>query len=377
MGMEAPPNIMKAGERPARIRTGAKTATKGQERAMLDKLEEVASHPEYLVPEWLGSGRSPFAKLDRKLRKVQSRRQKVGWLRWLARGKKLWNGYAASLVVLRGEKIPSFASIKFQGHDVKFVYRSGTGRQALIGVQHYDDPEVRLLGYTESARKHRVYLVSGKDRFVAVPRGGKAPPEFLTEFLGDEGIATHEEEGVLRCDHATGGRWRYRYDLPDLGWKAALCMDCLQKVKGTFHEFLERHMLGPDKHLDVKRQVRGNAYTIRPESATPVYEGLIDQAFERAKKHAADNYVQYSDIELAQWTRDELLKILKERPEGFLLVGDDLWLASYEEAAKTYTDSDLERRALIHAFKLKPPALRVSGKSLHKILEPYWAEHGG
>src|SRR5687767_5814466 len=113
MGLEPPPNIMKAGQRPSKIRTGARTATKNQERDMLDKLARLAEDPSPLVPEWLGPGRSPFEKHSRKLAKVQRLQTKPRRLRWAARGKRLWNGYAACLVVKETQKIPSFAAIKF------------------------------------------------------------------------------------------------------------------------------------------------------------------------------------------------------------------------------------------------------------------------
>src|SRR5687768_8390103 len=99
MGLEPPPNIMKAGQRPAKIRTGARTATKNQERDMLDKFAQLSADPSPLVPQWLGPGRSPFEKHAKKLAKVQRLKDTQRRLRWAARGKRLWNGYASTLVV--------------------------------------------------------------------------------------------------------------------------------------------------------------------------------------------------------------------------------------------------------------------------------------
>lgn len=375
MAIEPPHNIMKAGQLPARIKTGAKTATKTQEREMLDKLAFLADHPESLVPEWLSDGRNAFGKLARKLSKRQRLRGKGRRLRWSARGKHLWNGYAASLLVLQGQKIPSFASLKFQGRDLKFVYRTGTGRNALIGVQHFDDPQARLLGYIEFAKRHGVYLLSGDERFVALRPGTTAPLEFLLELFARKNVAVEAEEGGLRCRHARGPTWRFRYRVPDLGWTAELCLDCIKAIGGTFHEFLETRILGPRSKIRVTHTFQGDAYTLRPESSRTMYAVLFDGAAKRAQDDARNNYLSYSDPELAQWTREALLKILDATPDGYLLVGNELWLADFPQAAQAYGSSDMERRALAAAFGLEPPRLRVSDRSLHKILEPYWKNH--
>lgn len=375
MAFEPPPNVMKAGQLPARIKTGAKTATKTQERAMLDKLAFLADHPEALVPEWLGDGRNPFTKLSRKLSKRQRLRGKERRLRWSARGKHLWNGYAASLLVLEGQKIPSFAALKFQGRDVKFVYRTGTGRNALIGVQHFDDPQARLLGYIEFARKRGLYLLSGDERFVALRPGTPAPPEFLLELFALKNVAVETAEGGVHCPHARDPTWRYRYRVPDLGWTAELCLACVKGIGGAFHEFLEARILGPHSKIRVTHTFQGDAYTLRPESSRTLYAVLFDSATRRAQGEARENYLSYSDLELAQWTRDALLKVLEATPDGYLLVGDELWLANFPQAAQAYGSTDLERRALAAAFGREAPRVRVSDKSLHKILEPYWRNH--
>jgi hypothetical protein len=377
MAFEPPPDIMKAGERPARVRTGAKTATKTQERDMLDKLQALAEDPMVLVPEWLGPERSnPFKRLFWKLEKIHKRQDSGRRLRWSARGKQLWNGYAASLLILKGAKIPSFASFKLRNLDVKYVYRTGTHRNALIGVQHHDDPELRLLGYVPYAKKKGALLLSGDSSFVAVPRDTKAPTHVLRELLAAKGVkATVDDQGA-RCAHLDGPKWTYKYEVPDLQWTVRLCLDCVQKIGGSLADLLDLRILGPDEKPRVEPLLEGRPYTVRPESAQALYADFGAKAFEKALHHARDNYVSFSDIELAQWTRDELQKLLQERPEGFLLVGDDLWLTDFEAAADAYVETDIERRAIKTAFRRSSPRMRVGDTSLHKILEPYWKEHG-
>jgi hypothetical protein len=374
MGIEPPPNIMTPHVRPAKVRTGAKTATKNQERDYLEKFGRLADDPMLLVPEWLGDeGKNPFKRLFWKLEKVQARRESERRLRWGARGRHLWNGYAATLLVLKGGKIPSFASFKFRGRDVKFVYRTGTHRNALIGVQHHDDPEVRLMGYIEFAKKKGAILLSGEDRFVAVPAGRAAPTDVLSELLDSKNVKVDD---AFRCAHAEGDTWRFVYDVPDLKWACELCLDCVGKVGGAFADLLDGRILGPEPKIRVEPSMKGLPFTIKPETQREAAETIGATAFEKAHANAKENYLAYSDLELAQWTREEWLKVLNGRPEGFLLVGDELWLADFTQAAAAFADTEMERRALTLSFEKEPPRMRVSDKSLHKILDPGWKKHG-
>lgn len=375
MGLEPPPNIMKAGQRPSKIRTGARTATKTQERDMLDKMARLAEDPRPLVPEWLGPGRSPFDKHARKLAKIQKIREKPRRLRWAARGKRLWNGYAACLIVEQMQKIPSFAAMKFQGRDIKFVYRTGTGRQALIGVQHYDDPEVRLLGYTREVKAAKVYLVSGADRLVAHPSGAQTPLDLLVELFRDHDCPVLPDGRTLKCPHAEGTEPRLAFRVDDIDADVELCTHCLKDINDSFTVLLDKRILGPRAHLPVERRLLGHLYTLRPDNSVGLYEDLAQKAFQEAQHHAKENFVSYSDVELLQWTREKLLALLDKRDDGYLLVADELWLTEFESAADAYVDSDLERRALKAAFRIRAPRLKTSDRSLTKILDPYWKEH--
>lgn len=376
MGIEPPPNIMKAGERPARVRTGAKTATKNQERDYLEKFRYLSQHPEVLVPEWIGPGTSPFARLSRKLDRVKRIQGSERRLRWSSRGKKLWHAYAATLLVERIGKIQSFASLKFQGHDVKFVYRPGAKRESLIGVQHYDEPEARLLGYIPFARKRRVYLVSSSRSFVALRSGTRAPDAALREALGEADVSLEQGSEGLHCAHMAPASHGVRFTVEDIGWRLELCSDCLRRLPKTVSACLDSRVLGPKAKVDVKRTPLGGPFQLRSPADEPELRVLLEESHRRAEQEADEKYASYTEAELLQWTREELLRSLEKRDQGFLLVGDDLWLSDYGAAAETLGTTDLERRALRHAFREKPPRQRAGDTGLHRLLEPVWASAG-
>src|SRR5687767_2819111 len=144
--MEPPPNVMRAealrkGQVSTRgMRTGAKTATKDQERDYLERFERLAQDPSPLVPRWEGPGRDPFASMRAQLEKVRRRRGSSFWLKWYGRGRRMRSAYAHTLRILQGGRIPSFASIRLRGRDVKFVLRGNGIRDKLVAVQNCDEP---------------------------------------------------------------------------------------------------------------------------------------------------------------------------------------------------------------------------------------------
>ncbi len=379
VGMEPPPSIARAdklrsGQLRGRIRTGAKTATKDQERDYLDRFERLAQDPSPLVPVWRGDGADPFAKLRSRLERVRARRASPFWLKWYGRGKRLDNAYAQTLTVLQGGKIPSFASFKFRGRDVKFVLRGQGLRDKLMAVQNHEDSDVRLLGYLDFARKNDVLLISLPDEFAAFPGRDGLPAPVLTAILHEVGLET-PPGGATGCPHTAEDRVRLRYDLKKLKASVTVCQPCLQRLDGEFEALLDSCILAPGGRLTVDRSVEGSESRVQPPDAKPELVQMTEAASQDALEKSK-NYTGITDADLITWTQEALAKRLEERKGGYLLVGDDLWLADYETAAQRYGESDVDRRVLAAAFRLEPPRLRTGEPSLQRLLEPAWPKHG-
>lgn len=374
VAFEPPPNVMHPGRLPAKIRTGAKTASKDQERDFLERFRRLSEDPKPLLPEWRGSGPDPFARMRRKLERIQRRRASERWLRWYARGRKLPNAYASTLLVLRAGKIPSFASIKFQGRDVKFVLRGRGQQHKLAAIQNYQDPSVRLVGFVDMAKRGRVALVSLDDAFFAVPAGSPIDPQITRRILSDAEVVVDDDSGALACPHAGAAALRMEYEARDIGLRVRLCRQCVERLGGSLERRLERHVLGPGGRLEVQRSVGGRPYEVRPPSAADELGRAVQVASDEARRKS-DDYVDVTDADLLQWTEEALIRGLQERAGGFLLVGSQLWLSDFPQAAQTYGATDLERRALEKAFALAPPRVRAGDASLTKLLSPTWKEH--
>jgi len=377
--MEPPPDVLKAerlrkGQQgTGRIRTGAKTATKEQERDYLERFERLAEDPSPLVPRWMGSGPDPFEGLRAQLARVSKRRGSAFWLKWYARGRKLRSAYAHTLLVQQSGRIPSFASVRLRNRDVKFILRGNGLRDKLVAVQNHDEPDARLLGYVDLARRRRVVVVSLPDDFFALPPGGPLPPEVLSKMMDEVGLETQSGEAGARCPHAAQ-RVHVEHEFKQLGATVNLCRACSKRLHTTLPASLEAFVLTPKGQLEETRRVRGSELVVHPPSAREEFERLLRGASDAAQAKTA-NFEGVTDDDLFTWADEATQKALDERREGFLLIGHDLWLGDYASAAERFGESELERRALRSAFALATPHVRASDATLNRLLEAAWSTH--
>lgn len=376
--MEPPPDVMRAtrmltgAQRAGRMRTGAKTATKDQERDYLERFREIAADPSILVPRWTGTGPDPLRATRAGLEKVRRRQGSARWLRWYARGKKLHNAYAQTLLVLESGKIPSFASMKFRGRDVKFVLRGRGLRDKLIAVQNHHASDVRLLGYVDLVRRKELAIVSTDEDFFATPVG-HVPAEAVAAILRDADVPGQADDGRVVCEHGSGTT--LRYEMAQLGVNVDLCRMCVKRLHdGVPHE-LETHILVPGGEIRAERRVGGSDRTLHPSAARAEFDAMVEASSADASQKAKE-YTGVKDEDLLEWADESLRKRLADRADGFLAVDRDLWLGAYDEAAERFGATDVERKALAAAFRRQAPRLITGDASVGRLLEPAWREHG-
>lgn len=374
--MEPPPSVLRAdklrtGQIRGRMKTGAKTATKDQERDYLERFQRLADDPSPLVPRWAGSGSDPFSRIRARLARVQKKQASGFWLKWYARGKGLEAAYANTLIILRGGKIPSFAAFKFRGRDVRFIMRGRGLRDKLIAVQNFEEPDLRLLAFLDAARKFSLVIVSLDDDFLAFPKGGAVPAGTYEAILSAEDVETAPGPDGVRCPHADGTRAALRYTFREFEPGLTLCRACLERLGKPPDRILEAHVLPPGGRFTMERALHGTDLHVHPESARQELEGLLREsgadALERMK-----SFEGVTELVLLDWAHEALQKRLDGRPTGFLLMDKDLWLGEFEEAAKRFGETDLERRLLHLAFGKAPPRLRTADASVNRLLENHW-----
>ena len=186
-----------------RIRTGARAASKVQEKDLVRKAKRVKRHPELILPTCEGTcGSCPFDKIGRKIKKIQQYADDKNQLKkFSAWGDPLARAYAATLTIALEGKAPYLAVFKTPFGNVTYAYRGKTKREKLVGVQYFDDPKWRLLAVLDIVKRKKLYIYSTTEEMICTGKEPAPPKKFIQETVGT--LKTHlEKKGKMHvCPH--------------------------------------------------------------------------------------------------------------------------------------------------------------------------------
>lgn len=189
--------------RRARFR-GAKATPKTLEKDLLEKSRLLAGKPQLLMPKCTKEcRRCDFRKAVTKMEKVSRVRSEPKKLEHAMNwGDHMVRAYAATISLHEAGKVPYLAATKTPMGEVSYAVRGKVEKDKLIGVQHFDHPELRLLALWDTARKRGLHIYSTEKCAVCSPDGPQPPAEYVDEAisllpydLDDEGDCPHVKDG--------------------------------------------------------------------------------------------------------------------------------------------------------------------------------------
>ena len=226
--------------RRARFR-GAKATPKTLEKDLLEKAKMLAEDPHLLLPRCTKECRGcDLKKAVEKMEKVSSRRmdpKKLDFsMNW---GDQLVRAYAATISLHVAGKVPYLATTKTPMGEVSFAMRGKVDRDKLIGVQHFDHPELRLLALWSTAQKRGLHIYSTEKEAICSPDGPRPPAEYVEEVLS---LLPYDLDDNNDCPHAKEGRgikvtWRGG------GQTVRVCPSCVKDIN-TVHVLASRIAAG-------------------------------------------------------------------------------------------------------------------------------------
>ncbi len=222
--------------RRARFR-GAKATPKTLEKDLLEKARMLAEDPHLLMPRCAKDCRGcDLRKSVEKMEKVAERRhdpKKLDFsMNW---GDQLVRAYAATISLHVAGKVPYLATTKTPMGEVSFAIRGKVDRDKLIGVQHYDHPELRLLALWSTAQKKGLHIYSTEKEAVCSPEGAAPPAEYVEEALD---LLPYDLDEGEQCPHVKeGGGIKVRWK--GAGRTIGICPSCAEDVN-TVHVLASR-----------------------------------------------------------------------------------------------------------------------------------------
>ncbi|MCG7845017.1 MAG: hypothetical protein MIO90_06265 [Methanomassiliicoccales archaeon] len=339
---------------------GIKKTPKNMEKEMLATSKRLADDPSLIIPRCLDQVRkSPFARVEKDLDKVlRYKDDPERLIKLAARGDQLVRAYAAAISLSASGKLPYLTTADLPTGVVSFAMRGKVDREKLIGIQHFDDPDLRLLAYWDIAREKKMHIYSAEKGLFCSISGPKAPEEYVKEMLENlpyrtvDGSCGHNDRAAVRI-HWTSANKEIR-----------VCVDCASDVN-TAHHLMAR-VAAPEPFDDLKVSVEHAYIGGRPECkgdfSTPpaLIEKYLQGELDDAGLIAA--YVQAK----GEW--------MCSRGKIYIL-GQECFGQDGEAFLNALKGNELERKALQAVIAGDAPI--VSGQNqAGKVIGEIWEAHG-
>jgi len=206
----------------------ARIATKQVEAKLLKVAEEFKRNPYKVLPKCQGNCRSCYFE---KLRKEIDKLKEEKFLKKIA-NKKGFIAALANIILLAEQKIPYVAYMNIEGKNIYYAKRGKVKDELLVGLQNWDEADLRMLAYIELARKNKLNLFSVEDKIIC---SSEVPEEFL-DYMKRK-INCNEEEYII------------------IKWKGREFRACSRK--NSLHE-MKKYFYYPDFEKEVEIDVKIN-----------------------------------------------------------------------------------------------------------------------
>ena len=243
-----------------RMRTSIRTATKSQEEKLISNAKKIGEDFEMLLPQCLSKCIvCPFSKSRKKMERIQQCKEDRGKLVWSSRwGGPISRAYAATLLLALDSKAPRLAVAKYPFGDVAYVYRGGVKKENLIGIQYFDDPHLRLIGFIDVARKKNVHIYSTDDGLLCTGKENVLPKQFVDAAIPLLKILTNKSDNTYSCKHLLeneGDGVSPHLKIKLGGFKFLICTDCAKESETHTIATINQRMLIPHQEESFKLSV--------------------------------------------------------------------------------------------------------------------------
>lgn len=338
---------------------GAKHTSKRQEKELIQNAIELAKEPDLLRPRCIGGCRR--CHFDKTFKKIAGLSTIIDdpekLIKAASRGSdSLVKAYAATVSLAAAGKIPYLATAKMPSGDISFAVRGKVGQDKLIGVQYFDDPDIRLLAYTDVSKRRKLRLYSLEDEVLCSDRAG-IPAEYVEERIAaspyelEDGSCGHEVSGTLVLTYA-GGEIR-------------VCRDCAKDFN-LFHHMIAR-MTSPDTLHEMNFYV---IHSFHDFESPKLDDFLVDDDLREAYLKG-----RLSDRKLI----DEVLKrrsqAMRRSGSAILIMGDKNYGKDIEAFLQDLRGSDEEKEVLRRFLENNFTAVMVKGDRCSEAISQLWEEH--
>lgn len=347
---------------------GIKATPKSLEKDLLARAGKLADDPSVLIPKCEGKcWRCPYDKLLKKMEKVQQSRDDAETLQAIAmHGDQLVRAYAATISLVPSGKVPFLSTRQTPKGQISFAVRGKVDPERLIGVQYFDDPDLRLLAYFEDARAQKLHIYSSSAGLWCASEGPQAPKSFVEEVIEQAPYDITKDDSCGHPGSVSGLSITWR----SVGRRLFICQDCVGDVNLQHH--LTARIAAPDPSDDFEVDVvysprcsRG-AQTCGCQERSPLNADLLES-------YRNSNI---NDQKLVEEGRAYRIEYLRTHGDGALVLGNSCYQGRLEEFLANMKGSEAERMAVSGLLHTRPVSVVSESDQAGKIIADLWPTHG-
>ncbi|UCF08495.1 MAG: hypothetical protein JSW28_02060 [Thermoplasmata archaeon] len=364
-----------------KIRTGARTASKAQEKELVSKAKKMRKNPNLVVPRCEHEGKCALDKVRRQVKRVQGAADDTKRLSKMAKsGDQLARAYAATLLVASSEKAPYLAVLRTPFGEVAYAMRGTVKKEKLIGVQHYDKPKWRLLSVLDLAKKRGLHIYSTKSGLICMGKDGTPPGSFVKEMIDALKYSLKKEGNAYICEHLSKNDVKNKKatiepftlaDWKEADIKIAVCDRCVSK-KGSIVASITQNMAVPKPNDAFDVEV---VTVLLCKSDCEHCEGKEQLSLdEELRNEYFDGKI--SDYKLIEKHLENYQAFLSEGEEKIYVLDENCYGNDMDAFLDELNCAEEERLALAAILeKIEEPVV-VSKATPNKLLNIYWADFG-
>jgi len=343
---------------------GVKATPKGLEKDLLDKSRRLAQDPSILLPKCdQACRRCPFDKLLKKMEKVQRYGDDADTLINLAsHGDQLVRAYAATISLAASGKIPFLTMKELPVGTVSFAVRGKVDQEKLIGVQHFDDPDLRLLAFWDIAREDDVHIYS-EEAGLKCADAPRAPKAFVKEALVN---APYELSVDGSCGHPNAPL-SLALDWKSASTRLSICSECASDVN-LLHSLTSRIAARDptdDFSVEVLYSPRCVAHSECPTKSSFSMSAELRSAY---RKGSID------DVTAINRFLVERKEALRRTSGELYILGNDCYGRDKEAFIKALKGSEGEIAAIAGLVRSRPMVILSSSDQTAKVVADLWTE---
>jgi hypothetical protein len=280
-------------------------------------------------------------------------------------GDHLVRAYAATISLHLAGKVPYLAAARTPLGEVSYAVRGKTDKNLLIGVQHYDHPQFRLLALWDVAQKRGLHIYSTEECAVCAPDGPAPPQEYVDEAIS---LLPYDLDDQGGCPHVKDGRGI------KVHWKGAkttltICPACA-KDANTVHVLAGR-IAAKDPTDDFEVEVisdlkcSSSCQDCRVKGAYQLPKDLIKRYLK----------AEITDSVLLDEHAKSKAQAIREKEDEVYLIGDECFGKDSDKFIATLRGSDAEKEALSKLISSQKMCVLSRTDQTANLIADLWPEH--